>query len=50
MSEAWKENTNVIKKIESSIESHEKEKSNWVKEVSWMEEVQEYGLQRFLIE
>lgn len=40
----------MIKKLESSIESHEKEKGNWVKEVSSMEEVQEYDLQKFLAE
>ena len=31
-------------------ESHEKEKGDWVKEGSWMEEVQEYGLYKFHVE
>ena len=50
MRKARKEITNVIKKLESRIKYHEKEKINWVKEVSWMEEVQEYNLQKFLVD
>lgn len=49
LNEAKNETTNVTKKIESNINSHEKEKANQVKEVSQMDEVQEYGLQKFLI-
>lgn len=40
----------MVRKIESNVDVHEKEKTNWVKQVSWMNEVQEYDLQNFLIE
>lgn len=33
-----------------NIEGYEKERNNWVREVLWIEEIQEYGLQRFLSE
>ena len=41
---------NISKKVETSNDGYEKERNNWSKIVIWLEDVQEFGLQKFLAE
>ena len=47
---ASKEISTITKKVESNIEEHKKERSDWARIVLWLEDVQEIGLQKFLSE
>ena len=37
----------MTKKVEMSNEGYEKERNNWMKVVIWLEDFQEFGLQKF---
>ena len=50
LDQASKEMLNISKKVETSNDEYEKERNNWSKIVMWLEDVQELGLQKFLIE
>ena len=50
LDKASKEISTITKKVETSNEGYEKERNNWVKVVIWLEDVQEFGLQRFQVE
>lgn len=42
-----KEISNITKKVEASNEGYKKERNNWIKVVISLEDVQEFGMQKF---
>lgn len=50
LDKALKEDFSITKKVQLIHEGYEKERNNWAKVVLWLEDIQEFGLQKFQVE
>ena len=50
LDKASKDIFSITKRVELSNEGYEKERNNWAKVMMWLEDIQEFGLQKFQAE